>query len=244
MDETEKFSIEVANNVHRQGADRDLKGLSNIWIREVDRHNYYYNFTWLGLPIIQIPQDIIAMQEIIWRVRPDVIVETGIARGGSLAFYASMLELLGGGEAVGIDIDIRPHNRRAIEAHPMSKRIRMIEGSSTDDAVVRQVYGLAEGKRVLVVLDSNHTHGHVLKELQIYSPLVAKGSYIVVFDTGIEDMPEGPATGRPWRKGDNPKTAVHEFLRSDGRFEIDRDVEDKLLITGCPDGFLKCVKDR
>ena len=174
-----------------------------------------------------------------------MIVETGIAHGGSLIFYASMLELLGcEGRVLGIDIDIRAHNRIEIEKHPMFKRITMIEGSSTDRAVAQQVHDLVgDAKTVLVALDSNHTHDHVLKELKLYSPLVTKGSYLVIFDTVIEDMPDDFFPDRPWGKGNNPKTAVHEFLKTNDRFAIDKDIENKLLITVAPDGYLRCIKD-
>lgn len=211
---------------------------------------YSYHFEWLGRPIIQYPQDMIAMQEIIWSVQPDLIIETGIAHGGSLIFSASMLELnaaCGGpydAEILGLDIDIRPHNREAIEGHPMFKRITMIEGSSIDDAVAAKVHDFARGKkRVLVILDSNHTHAHVRRELDLYSSLVKAGSYLIVFDTVIEDMPEDAFPARPWGKGDNPKTAVWEFLKANDRFEINRKVQDKLLLTVAPDGYLKCLKD-
>jgi cephalosporin hydroxylase len=245
MDEVAAFWAEVRSNIEALGRDTALQGLSNIWMREGLRYKYSYNFTWLGRPIIQYPQDIIAMQEIIWRVKPALIIETGIAHGGSLIFYASMLELIGGdGHVLGIDIEIREHNRIEIEKHPMFKRISMIEGSSTDEKVVRQVYEFAKGRKpVLVALDSNHTHAHVLRELELYSPLVTKGSYLVVFDTIIEDMPEDLFPNRPWGKGNNPKTAVHEFLRTNDRFLIDKEIEHKLLITTNPDGYLKCIKD-
>ncbi len=186
----------------------------------------------------------IAMQEILWEVKPDLVIETGIAHGGSLIFYASILELIGKGEVLGIDIEIRPHNRKAIEEHPMFKRINMIEGSAVDEAVAKQVYDFTKGKeKVLVCLDSMHTHDHVLKELQIYSPLVTKDSYLLVFDTIVEDMPDELFSDRPWGKGNNPKTAVWEFLKKNDRFVIDKDIENKLLITVAPDGFLKCVKN-
>ena len=174
-----------------------------------------------------------------------MIVETGVAHGGSLIYYASLLELIGNnGHVLGIDIDIRPHNRIEIEKHPMSKRIQLIQGSSVDEKIASTVKERCNGKLpVLVVLDSNHTHDHVLRELQLYSPLVSKGSYMVVFDTLIEDMPDDLTTDRPWRKGNNPKTAVHEFLKTDSRFEIDKSIEHKLLITAAPDGYLRCVKD-
>ena len=185
------------------------------------------------------------MQELIWNVKPDFIIETGIAHGGSLIFSASMLELIGGyGHVLGIDIDIREHNRVEIEKHPMFKRITMIQGSSTDPEIVKKVYAFAKDKKkILVVLDSFHTHDHVLKELELYSPLVSAGSYLVVFDTIIEDMPDDYFPDRPWGKGNNPKTAVWEFLKKNDRFVIDKEIENKLLITVTPDGYLKCVKD-
>ncbi|EGK86123.1 cephalosporin hydroxylase [Microcoleus vaginatus PCC 9802] len=222
----------------------NLQELTNQWFVESCKHKYSYNFSWMGRPIIQFPQDIMAMQEIIWQVKPDLIVETGIAHGGSLIFYASMLELIGEGQVLGIDVDIRQHNRVEIEQHPMFKRITMIEGSSIDEEIAKQVYDLAKGKsRILLVLDSNHTHDHVLKELELYSPLVTKNSYLVVFDTVVEDMPEDFFPDRPWGKGNNPKTAVWEFLKKNKRFKVDKDIEAKLLISVAPDGYLKCLED-
>ena len=241
----QEFEKEKRENILRLGSNAHLRTLSIAWIADVSRYKYSYHFTWLGRPIIQFPQDITAMQEIIWQVKPDLVVETGIAHGGSLVFYASLLELIGGdGQVLGIDIDIRAHNRVEIERHPMFKRITMIQGSSTDEDIVKQVYDFARGKKqVLVALDSNHTYAHVLKELELYSPLVTKGSYLVVFDTVIEDMPEDFFPDRPWSKGNNPKTAVCEFLRTNDRFVVDKEIENKLLITVAPDGYLKCVKD-
>ena len=225
--------------------DSAIQPHSRDWMIRSVRQRYSYGFTWLGRPIIQYPQDIMALQEIIWRVKPRLIVETGIAHGGSLMFYATMLELLGGdGLVVGIDIDIRAHNRVEIERHPMFKRARMIEGSSIDPAIVDEVHRMADDRQpVLVALDSNHTHDHVLQELQAYSPLVTAGSYLVVFDTVVEDMPAGSFPDRPWDKGNNPKTAVHEFLRTNHRFEIDRDIEAQLQLTAAPDGYLRCIRD-
>jgi cephalosporin hydroxylase len=218
---------------------RDLE-----WLAESVKKRYSYNFTWLGRPIIQYPQDILAMQELIWRVQPDLIVETGVAHGGSVVFYASMLELIGGpGEVLGIDIEIRPHNRIAIESHSMAKRIRLIEGSSVSDTVISEVRARAAGRRTMVVLDSMHTHTHVARELELYSPLVKAGSYLVVCDTIIEDLPTDSYPDRPWGKGNNPKTAVREFLGCNDRFVIDREIEAKLQITVAPDGYLRCVRD-
>ncbi len=241
----EPFEKEKQESIKNLARSIDLKSLSNKWLADVSVYKYSYNFSWMGRPIIQFPQDIIAMQEIVWSVKPDLIIETGIAHGGSIIFYASLLELIGkDGQVLGIDIDIREHNRVEIENHPMFKRITMMEGSSIDEGIVKKVYEFAKGKkRILVVLDSNHTHEHVLKELELYSPLVTKGSYLVVFDTVVEDMPEGFFPDRPWDKGNNPKTAVWEFLEMNDRFEIDKEIEGKLLITVAPDGYLKCVKE-
>ncbi|MCC7411655.1 MAG: cephalosporin hydroxylase family protein [Gammaproteobacteria bacterium] len=244
-DKNAQFEAERAANIARLRDAHDLRRLSREWFDESARCRYSYNFSWLGRPIIQYPQDIVAMQELVWKIRPDLIVETGIAHGGSLVFYASMLELLGGdGRVLGIDVDIRPHNRAAIEAHPMYRRIDLLQGSSVDDAVVADVRRRAAGReRVLVVLDSNHTHAHVLAELRAYAPLVRRGSYLVVFDTVVEDMPADAFTDRPWGPGDNPKTAVHSFLQENDHFEIDHDIDTKLLVTVAPDGFLRCIKD-
>jgi len=243
-DPIEQFEAEKRENIARQGGDAALVQASRDWMIQTARYKYTYNFTWMGRPILQFPQDLVVLQEIIWAVKPELIIETGIAHGGSLVFDASMLELLGGdGYVLGIDIDIRPHNRRAIEAHPMARRIKMIEGSSIDGEVVRQAAAHAAGKAsVMVVLDSNHTHDHVLAELQLYAPLVTAGSYCIVFDTSVEDAPEELFHDRPWGKGNNPKTAVWEFLRQNDSFEIDRSMENKALITVAPDGFLRRVK--
>ncbi len=240
-------------------ASDEFRRLGEQWMTEACRQRYMYGFSWLGRPIIQVPQDIVAMQELIWQVRPDVVVETGIAHGGSLILSASMLALLDycdaaqAGETldpsrprrtvVGVDVDIRQHNRQAMEAHPLIGRIEMIEGSSIDDAVVRRVKELVgDAQRVLVALDSNHTHDHALAELHAYSPLTTPGSYCVVFDTIIEDLPAELFPDRPWGPGDNPKTAVHEFLKTTDRFEIDRSIQDKLQLTVAPDGFLKRIR--
>jgi cephalosporin hydroxylase len=244
MDPLEEFNRRKAEHISALGRDEELRGMSREWMLKTSRHFYTYNFTWLGVPVIQFPQDLVALQEIIWRARPGLVVETGIAHGGSLIFYASMMELLGGaGRVVGVDIDIRAHNRAVIEGHPLSRRVTMIQGSSVAPETVEQVAAIArDAGPVIVVLDSNHTHAHVLEELRLYSPLVTEGSYLVVLDTSIEDAPEGFFPDRPWDKGDNPRTAVWEFLKENDRFAVDKEVEDKLLITVAPDGFLKCLK--
>ena len=245
MSEVAKFFAEVGAHVESLKGDSRLQALSRQWLARSGKHHYTYNFTWMGRPIIQLPTDIMALQEIIWQSKPDLIVETGIAHGGSLIFSASMLELLGGdGVVVGIDIDIRKHNRAEIDAHPMRRRITMLEGSSTSDEILAEVKRVARDRRnILVILDSNHTHEHVAAELKLYSPLVREGGYLVVLDTVIEDMPEELSSDRSWGKGNNPKTAVWEFLRANDRFEVDANLEAKLQITVAPDGYLKCVKD-
>lgn len=244
MDPVEEFKAEVQRNIDNLVTDDAFRELSRQWIKESSLRHYSYNFSWMGRPIIQYPQDIMAIQEIIWAVKPDLIVETGIAHGGSLIFSASMLELLGApGKVVGIDIDIRKHNREAIEAHPMFKRIQLIEGSSTDAAVVAQVLQAAQGcQRVLVILDSNHSHAHVKREMELYAGLVTPGSYLIVLDTSIELLsPEYVVKERPWGAGNSPMTAVHEFLRGTQDFVIDRKIESKLGITVAESGYLKRV---
>ena len=258
MNEVEKFEAEVTQNIKSLSEDNDLQALSRIWVREISPHKYAYNFKWLGRPAIQFPQDQIALQELIWQVRPDLIIETGIAHGGSLTFSASMLALLDMADAIeighsidpklskrkvlGLDIDIRSHNKAAIETHPMASRIQMIQGSSIDPKIISQVHEIAKGyKKILVCLDSNHTHEHVLAELEAYAPLTSKDSYCIVYDTIVEDMPENMFPERPWGKSNNPKTAVWEYLKSHPEFEIDKSIQNKLLITVAPDGYLKRI---
>lgn len=240
------------------GGDRSLNEFGIEFVKNTAKYKYSYNYDWLGRPIIQFPQDIVAVQELIWQVKPDLIIETGIAHGGSLVLSASILALLdyadaaGRGETLdptspkrkvlGLDIDIRAHNRAALEAHPMRSRIEMIEGSSIAPDVVARVQERAKSaERIMVFLDSNHTHAHVLAELEAYAPLVSRDSYCVVFDTVVEDLPDDFFPDRPWGKGDNPKTAVWQYLKSHPEFEIDKSIENKLLITVAPDGYLKRI---
>jgi cephalosporin hydroxylase len=244
MNPGEQFQKQRFERIRTNIEDRRFVQAANAFMRESIRAKYSYNFSWMGRPIIQYPQDMMAMQEILWEVQPDLVIETGIAHGGSLIFYASILELIGKGGVLGIDIEIREHNRKAIEEHPMYKRIKMIEGSSVSDEVVAQVKKFAEGKgKIIVCLDSNHTHEHVLNELELYSSLVTKGSYLVVFDTIIEDMPDDLFSDRSWGKGNNPKTALWEFLKTHDEFVVDEDITHKLLITVAPGGYLKRVED-
>ena len=238
------FNEERNQRIERNGNNEALQQAASAFNVESNKAQYSYNFSWMGRPIIQYPQDMIAMQEIIWQLKPDLIIETGIAHGGSLVYYASLLELIGKGEILGIDIDIREHNRLEIEKHPMFKRIKMLQGSSIDEKLVDQVKEIAKGKQtVLVSLDSNHTHEHVLRELELYAPFVTPGSYIVVFDTIVEDLPQGYfKEQRPWGIGNNPKTAVWEFLKKNEQFAIDTAIDNKLLISVGPEGYLKRIK--
>jgi cephalosporin hydroxylase len=258
MNAYEIFAKECIDEINAISKDQNLLDQSNEWIISANKKKYSYHFSILGRPIIQYPQDMIAIQELIWQIKPDLIIETGIAHGGSLIMSASMLALLDMCESIetgalldpkkskrkvlGLDIDIRKHNREEIEAHPMSSRIQMIQGSSIAQEVIEQVKAVAKNyERVLVCLDSNHTHEHVLAELKAYAPLTTVGSYCVVFDTIIEDMPKTMFPDRPWGPGDNPKTAVWEYLKTHPQFEIDKSIQNKLLITVAPDGYLKRV---
>ena len=256
MNAYEQFKSACADEIDVLGKDGQVKILTKEWIKSVNILKYSYHFEWQGRPIIQYPQDMVAMQELIWSIKPDLIIETGIAHGGSLIFSASMLALLDMCDAIengssfnpieskrkvlGVDIDIRSHNRAAIEAHPMASRIQMIQGSSIAPEIIEQVHSVAANySRVLVCLDSNHTHEHVFAELEAYAPLTSVGSYCVVFDTIIEDLPADMFQDRPWGPGDNPKTAVWEYLKTHPEFEIDKSIQHKLLITVAPDGYLR-----
>lgn len=246
-DPNDQFREEVVARVETYAQKPHLQAAGLDFVSATAGEQYSYNFRWMDRPVIQYPQDLVAMQELIWTVQPELIVETGIAHGGSLIYYASILELLeisghNSGRVLGIDVDIRAHNRREIERHPMYRRIDMIEGSSLDPDVIGAVHKAAAGcSPVMVILDSNHTHEHVLAELEAYAPLTTVGSYCVVFDTVVEDLPAGYLGDRPWGPGNNPKTAAWEFLESNAQFEIDRSIQDRLLITVAPDGYLQRV---
>ncbi|MGH8283924.1 MAG: cephalosporin hydroxylase family protein [Gammaproteobacteria bacterium] len=264
------FQEESKRRIQGFRENAQLQSDTRAFVRSSNEAKYSYNFFWQGRPIIQYPQDIMAIQELVWAVRPDLIIETGIAHGGSLVLSASLLTLLDYYNAIetgsfldpqapkrkvlGVDIDIRAHNRAAIEAHPLSNCIEMIQGSSIAPEIIAQVIRIASGfERIMVLLDSNHTHKHVLAELEAYAPLVSRGSYCVVFDSVVEDLPEGFYPDRDWGPDNNPKTALHEYLRqlhdagrnaADGaplHFTIDKDIDDKLLITVAPDGYLRRI---
>jgi cephalosporin hydroxylase len=258
MNEINKFKFEREVRIKNISQNTSLHEISQSWIRESMKGMYVYNFEWLGRPIIQFPEDMVGLQELIWTVKPDLIIETGIAHGGSLVLSASMLALLDMCEAIdagieinpkeskrkvlGIDIDIRNHNRAAIESHPMSSRIQMIQGSSISPDIIAEVHSVAANySRIMVMLDSNHTHDHVFKELKAYAPLTSLGSYCCVFDTFVEDVPKEIFPDRPWGPGDNPKTAVWEYLKTHSEFEVDRLIQQKLQITVAPDGYLKRI---
>tara|TARA_B110000238_G_scaffold155022_1_gene167511 strand:- start:250 stop:1032 length:783 start_codon:yes stop_codon:yes gene_type:complete len=258
MNDEQKFRSQCLREVSEQGSSDTLKSLTRQWVDESIKTNYSYHFEWLGRPVIQYPQDLVGTQQLLWSVQPDLIIETGIARGGSLIFYASMLELIAqcGGppnaKVLGIDIDIRKQNEDAILEHPMAKRIEMIQGSSIEKSVADEVTKRAtSAQKVMVCLDSNHTHEHVLQELRLYAPLVSLGSYVIVFDTVVEDLPSSLIKDRPWAKGNNPKTAVSEYLQEIKdknvrdekgvrlQLEIDNDIQSKLMITVAPSGYLR-----
>lgn len=256
MTPLEQFKLDRISRVESYKKDIDFYNLSQIWLRESMQKQYVYNFDWLGRPIIQYPQDMVAIQEVIWRTKPDLIIETGIAHGGSLILSASILALLDMSEAiqkggswspqqsrrlvVGVDIDIRPHNRELIESHPMSSRIKMIEGSSISSETIEQIKLISKNfNKIMVILDSNHTHDHVLAELTAYAPLVTKDNYCVVLDTFVDDMPPKFFQDRPWDVGDNPKTAVKQYLHSNPSFIVDTNIQDYLQITVAPEGYLR-----
>jgi len=245
MDPISEFKKERAEAQKEMLLDAELKQKSLDWMLHADKYKYTYNFTWMGRPIIKYPQDIAIMQELIWDVKPDLIIETGIAHGGSIIFSSSMMELLGnGGKVIAVDIDIRKHNRDEIEKHPMMKNITMLEGSSVDEKIVQQISDYAKNfKKVMVVLDSNHSHEHVYRELELYTPLVSMDSYILLPDTFVEFFPKGYVTDRPWDVGNNPYTAMEAFLKTTDRFVKDENVTNKLLITEAfGGGYLKRVK--
>lgn len=256
MNDQKSFELESLENIKRLGADKSLHDLSNVWINKTNPYKYAYNWRSLGLPIIQFPQDIVITQEIIWKTKPTIIIETGIARGGSLTLAASQLALLDLSEkktinldhiptrfCIGIDIDIRKHNKNAIKSHPFIKYIKLIEGSSTSSTVFDKVKSLIKrDDKVMVILDSNHTYKHVIHEINMYSELVSIENYLVVHDTGIEFVPDDLIVNRSWGKGNNPLTAVKEFLTKNDKFVIDKEVNDKLLITSSPNGYLKRIK--
>jgi cephalosporin hydroxylase len=235
------FKKERDKRIELFKSDKEFIEVSKNWRAMALERKYMNSFSWLGRPLIQFPGDVMAVQELISAIRPTVIIETGIAHGGSLILSSSMLKLNEiEGKVIGVDIDIRPHNRAAIENHRHADLITLYEGSSTDANVIEKIRSnIKQDDIVMVFLDSNHTHNHVLEELNAYSEMVSVGSYLVVFDTHVEDMPDEYVwTDRPWGKGNNPKTAVHEWIKHHQNFEIDNDIENQVMLTSAPDGFL------
>ena len=243
MSQLKEFAEQRASKIRDLRADEALKAKSRAWFEAASQQRYSYQFDWMGVPIIQFPQDLVALQEVVWASRPDCIIETGVAFGGSLLFYASLLKAMDiNGPVVGIDVDFRAHNRERLDQHHLRSHIRLIDGSSTAQTTfdeLRRTLGAAQNP--LVVLDSNHTYEHVKAELAFYSGLVRKGSYLVVLDTIIDAMPAEFSADRPWGPGNGPHRAVSEFLRDNNRFEVDQNYNDKLLISVAPDGFLRCI---
>ena len=241
-DAHDPFNMQAVEAMHR---DPDMMSAARTFLGKTFEHGYYRNFSWLGRPIIQYPQDVLALQELIWEYKPTLVLETGVAHGGALILYASILELIGGrGDVIGVEVEYREHNKRAVEAHPLARRISVLEGSSVDPKVLGEVRKRAEGhERIMVVLDSLHTHEHVLEELRQYSPLVRKGGPLVVFGTSVGEIDPNIDLKRQWDQRRNPKSALEEFMRESDRFEVDREINEKLLITDAPGGYLRCIKD-
>lgn len=243
MFDREDFEASKRENARKQAADPQLTKLTNEFLTVSDRHNYFYQWTWCGLPLIQLPADIVALQELVWTCQPDVVVETGIAWGGSMVFFASIMELVGKGRVIGVDVVLPDKNREAISRYPFSKRIELVHGSSIDPTVIAGVKAMIKpGEKVMVILDSNHTHEHVLEELRAYAPLVSQGQYLIVSDTIVEDLPPQTHRKRPWGPGNNPKTALRAYMQETDRFEVDQYLNDKILTTCMPDGYVRCIK--
>jgi len=239
----ESFEVEKSAEIERAIADPQLLQKARDFLIHSDRYKYGYYWTWLGLPIIQMPEDIVLTQELLWETKPDFVIEAGIAWGGSLAMYAAFQEIQGFGHVFGIDLTIPEHNRQAIMDTPVSKRITLIEGSSSDPETFAKVSAhIPKGSNILLVLDSNHTHEHVLAELNLWSPLVQVGNYIIVSDTIVEEVPEQKHRPRPWRPGNNPMTGMLEFLSQNDRFDLRNSYSDRAFASFNPSGYLKCIK--
>ena len=243
-----KFKKQSKAEVNKQSKDKKFINISKKWLLESHRLKYTYHFNWFGIPIIQYPSDIVGVQEIIYKIKPDLIIETGIAHGGSVIFHSTILDMLSQNDkkkrkVVGIDIDIRKHNLKRIKKHYFNKNLILIEGSSIDQKVKKRVYKIAKNKKtIMVILDSNHSSKHVYEELSFYSKFVTKNSYCIVFDTIVEDLPNKFVKNRPWSKGNNPLTAVKLFLKGNKSFKIDNEIDNKLMISSAKNGFLKRIK--
>jgi cephalosporin hydroxylase len=247
IDDREQYLENRKNKSFSLGLDKKIFQQSKDLIYDLDQYDYSYLWTWMGIPIIQLPADIMATQEVIWKTKPDIIIETGVARGGSVLFMASILEMMGNGQVIGVDIDIRKHNRESIESHPMSKRVTLIEGGSVDESILKQVRAnIPDGARVMVVLDSDHSRDHVLEECRAYGPMVTKDCYMVVADTlvGHLDEKEAPQNrSQVWFKGNDPLTALQDYMLESDRFEIDLEINGKLVLSSSPGGYAHCIKN-
>ena len=246
-DDREQYLENRKNKSFSLGLDKKIFQQSKDLIYNLDQYDYSYLWTWMGIPIIQLPADIMTTQEVIWKTKPDIIIETGVARGGSVLFMASILEMMGNGQVIGVDIDIRKHNRESIESHPMSKRVTLIEGGSVDESILKQVRAnIPDGARVMVVLDSDHSRDHVLEECRAYGPMVTKDCYMVVADTlvGHLDEKEAPQNrSQVWFKGNDPLTALQDYMLESDRFEIDLEINGKLVLSSSPGGYAHCIKN-
>ena len=246
-DDREQYLENRKNKSFSLGLDKKIFQQSKDLIYDLDQYDYSYLWTWMGIPIIQLPADIMTTQEVIWKTKPDIIIETGVARGGSVLFMASILEMMGNGQVIGVDIDIRKHNRESIESHPMSKRVTLIEGGSVDESILKQVRAnIPDGARVMVVLDSDHSRDHVLEECRAYGPMVTKDCYMVVADTlvGHLDEKEAPQNrSQVWFKGNDPLTALQDYMLESDRFEIDLEINGKLVLSSSPGGYAHCIKN-
>lgn len=243
-DDRDEFGKKARSQALALGQDRAVFDSSIDILLAANKYDYAYLWTWMGIPIIQLPADIMATQEVIWATKPDVIVETGVARGGSMVFMASLLELLGNGKVIGVDIDIRAHNRDSIERNPLAKRISLIEGPSTSSSVVAKVRSeIPPGASVMVILDSDHSRDHVLAELRAYAGMVTPGCYLVVADTLLGELqPDAELRNRSkaWSKGNEPLSALKIFLEESDRFEVDPVINGKLILSSSTGGYLRC----
>jgi cephalosporin hydroxylase len=241
----EDFESDKRKNAQAQSADKNLADVAHEFIVRSDKYGYGYQWTWLGLPIIQMPQDILLTQEIIWECKPDVIIETGVAWGGSVVLYASILQLIGKGNVVAVDVNLMDHVTAQIMGYSFSNRINLYKGSSVDPSIVSRIKSHIEpGQSVMVLLDSSHTHEHVLAELKLYAPLITKGQFLIVSDTVVDDIPPQGHRPRPWGPGNNPKTALVSYLKSTDRFVVDGYLNSKLMLTYSPGGYCRCVEDQ
>ncbi len=242
MFDRNQFNEEKKENIKKAYDNPELHKSALDFITKSDQHNYAYNWTWLDMPIIQMPEDIMLVQEIIWETKPDIIIETGIAWGGSVVLYASILELIGKGQVLAIDKVLPQHNIDAIMKYNFSSRIKLFEGSSIDESIVNAIRDIIKPTdKVMVLLDSNHTHAHVYEELKIWESFVTSGQYLVISDTIVEEIPEQTHRSRSWGHGDNPMTALNQFLSENNKFTRENDYNHKAICSFTRNGYLKRI---